>query len=141
VRIFVGLFLLTLGVGVALAFWADLSDVRSVHRRQREAAGVRADSEKAAADRKQREAIDRYHRELGVRLIDWAGTSPHLAPTTKAVGEWYPEDRAVLQMLAGARLGPDATLTLPSGRVLNGEDAQRIVRSIDGARRAAGRRP
>jgi len=33
-------------------------------------------------------------------------------------------DEAILQMLAGANFGPDAGLTLPSGKTLNASEAQ-----------------
>lgn len=38
-----------------------------------------------------------------------------------------PGDVAVLKMMAGASFGPDATLTLPSGRVLSADEAQALA--------------
>ena len=37
-----------------------------------------------------------------------------------------PEDAACLRMLAGAHFGPGATLTLPSGRVLEPDEMQAL---------------
>lgn len=38
-----------------------------------------------------------------------------------------PDDAACLQMLAGVNFGPNASLTLPSGRVLTPAEAQALT--------------
>jgi hypothetical protein len=52
-------------------------------------------------------------------------------------------DEAVLRMLGGANFGPDAKLILPSGRTLDGDEAQALTSyygpaEVVGAERAAG---
>lgn len=39
--------------------------------------------------------------------------------------EITPDDAAFLRMMAGARFGPDATVTLPSGKTITGTEMQR----------------
>ena len=46
--------------------------------------------------------------------------------------EVSPSDAAMIRMMAGACFGPDAKVTLPSGKTITGAEMQRWIEADDG---------
>lgn len=56
-------------------------------------------------------------------------SAPGVLETSLHAHEVTSNDAALIRMMAGANFGPDATVTLPSGRTITGAEMQRWVNS------------